>query len=249
MAVLKPQPLQIKLGDIPIEVTRKAIKNIYLRIHRPTGEVRISAPKRMSTAAIRRFALSKLEWIERHQATLRREEREIPVESFDHNSRYVWGKRHLLTVIEHQAPPSIELDASPVQGIPRMLLRVRPRTAEHKQRALVDGWYRQQMKTAVPPLLACWEPRLGVKVKRFYLRQMTSLWGSCNYRVQTIRLNTELAKQPPKYLEYIVVHELAHLLEPSHNARFYRLMDGYMPGWKAHRRELNRLPMCRQKWG
>jgi len=129
-----------------------------------------------------------------------------------------------------------------------MLLRVRPRTDAAKRRALVDEWYREQLKQAVPPLLARWQPRLGVRVERVFVQRMKTRWGSCNHKARTIRLNTELAKKPAACLEYIVVHELVHLLEPTHNARFVALMDRFMPRWQFHRQVLNRLPVRRETW-
>ena len=233
---------QIKLGDIVVEVVLKDIKNVHLSVHPPAGRVRISAPKRMSLATIRVFVISKLDWIKRQQAKIRQQDREPPREYVDRESHYVWGKRYLLTVSEHDRPPSIELKHS------RMLLRVRPGTDEHKRHALTEHWYRGQIKQAVVPLLAKWQPLMGVEVERFFVRRMKTMWGSCNYKAHTIRLNTELAKKPPECLEYVVVHELVHLLEPTHNARFVALMDRFMPKWEFHREMLNRLPVRRDDW-
>jgi predicted metal-dependent hydrolase len=196
----------------------------------------------MSVDTIRVFAISKLDWIKQQRAKLREQERETPRDYVDRESHYVWGKRYLLTVTERDEPPSIELMHS------RMLLRVRPRTDENKRQALVEAWYRGQLKEAVPPLLARWQPLLGVSVERFFVQRMKTRWGSCNHRARTIRLNTELAKKPPECLEYIVVHELVHLLEPTHNARFVALMDRFMPKWQFHRQVLNRLPVRQEKW-
>jgi predicted metal-dependent hydrolase len=148
----------------------------------------------------------------------------------------------LLTVTESDETPSIELKHS------RMLLSVRPRTDEEKREALVEAWYRKQLKEAVPPLLARWQPLLDVRVERFFVQRMKTKWGSCNHRARTIRLNTELAKKPAECLEYLVVHELVHLLEPTHNARFIALMDRFMPTWQFHRQVLNRLPVRQEKW-
>jgi len=234
--------LQIELGDITVDVVLKAIKNVRLSVHPPAGRVRISAPTRMSLATIRGFAMSKLDWIKRQQAKIREQEREPPRRYVDRESHYVWGKRHVLTVSERNEPPSIEL----TQG--RMLLRVRPGTGARTRHAVAEHWYRGQIKTAVGPLLAKWEPLMGVKVERFFVRRMKTMWGSCNYKTHTIRLNTELAKKPPQCLEYVVVHELVHLLEPTHNARFVALMDRFMPAWESHREVLNRLPIRRENW-
>ncbi len=232
----------IKLRDTAVDVALKDIKNVHLSVYPPTGRVRISAPKRMRIDTIRVFAISKLDWIKQQQKTLREQERETPREYVDRESHYVWGKRYLLAISECDEPPSIELRHS------RMLLRVRPRTDEDKRRALVEEWYREQMKEAVPPLLAQWQPLLGVRVDRFFVQRMKTKWGSCNHKARTIRLNTELAKKPAECLEYVVVHELVHLLEPTHNARFVALMDRFMPRWQFHRQVLNRLPVRREKW-
>jgi predicted metal-dependent hydrolase len=233
---------QVKLGDIEVDVVLKDIKNVHLSVHPPTGRVRIAAPKRMRIDTIRVFAISKLDWIKQQQTKLREQERETPRDYVDRESHYVWGKRYLLTVSERDEPPSIEAERS------RMLLRVRPRTDEDKRRALVEEWYREQLREAVPALLARWRPLLGVKVQRVFVQRMKTKWGSCNHKAGTIRLNTELAKKPVECLEYILLHELIHLVEPTHNARFVALIDRFMPNWQFHRQALNRLPVRREKW-
>jgi predicted metal-dependent hydrolase len=233
---------QIKLGNIAVDVVLKDIKNVHLSVYPPTGRVRISAPKRMRIDTIRVFAISKLDWIKQQQTKLRAQERETPRDYVDRESHYVWGKRYLLRLSESDEPPSIELKHS------RMLLRVRPRTDEDKRRALVEEWYREQLKDAVPPLLARWQPLLGVRAERFFVQRMKTKWGSCNHTARTIRLNTELAKKPAECLEYIVLHELVHLLEPTHNVRFVALMDRFMPKWELCRQSLNRLPVGHADW-
>ena len=233
---------QLRIGDITVDVVQKDIKNVYLSVHPPTGRVRISAPKRMKMETIRVFAVSKQGWIKRQQKKIREQERETPREFLENESHYVWGKRYLLTISEREEPPSIELKHS------RMHMRVRPGADAQKRQALVEAWYREQIKTAVPTLLTQWEPKLGVKVERVYVRRMKTKWGSCNYTARTIRFNTELAKKPPECLEYVVVHELIHMLEPSHNGRFVALMDRFIPQWKFYREELNRLPVSHADW-
>ena len=228
---------QLKLGDIAVDVVLKEIKNVHLSVYPPTGRVRISAPKRMNIDTIRVFAISKLDWIKKQQTRLREQERETPREYLDRESHTVWGKRYLLTVAECDAPPLIELTHD------QMLLRVRPKTDTHKRQNIVEAWYREQMKEAVPPLLARWQPLLGVRIERFFLQRMKTRWGSCNYKAHTIRCNTELAKKPAECLEYVVVHELVHLIEPTHNARFRALMDRFLPNWRFLRQALNRLPI------
>ncbi|MDP2471866.1 MAG: SprT family zinc-dependent metalloprotease [Candidatus Palauibacterales bacterium] len=238
---------QITLGDITVDVVRKNVKNINLTVHPPLGRVRISAPRRVSMKTIRAFAHSKLDWIQKHQDRMRQQVPAPPREPrrryVDEESHHVWGKPYLLSVWECDEPPSVRLNHRYLE------LQVRPRTNRDKRQAIVEKWYREQIRAAVPPLLARWEPRLGVRSKGFYVQQMKTRWGSCNPDARTIRLNTELATKPPERLEYIVVHELVHLLEPTHNARFVRLMDRHMPDWKFHRDALNLRPVRGEDWG
>jgi len=233
---------QLELGGITVDVVLKEIKNVHLSVHPPTGRVRIAAPERMSLDTIRVFAISKLGWIKQQQTKLQAQEREPRREYLDRESHYLWGRRYLLKVLEIDDIPSIEAKHS------RLLLRVRSGSGERKRQAVVDAWYRQQLKDAVSPLVAKWQRLMGVKVERFFVQRMKTKWGSCNHKARTIRLNTELAKKPPKCLEYIVVHELAHLLEPIHNARFTEYLDEFMPGWRVNRAALNRAPLADERW-
>lgn len=233
---------QIQLGDIAVDVVRKNIKNVYLSVMPPRGRVRISAPTRMSLETIRVFAISRLDWIKQEQQKLRAQERESAREYIDRESHFVWGKRYLLQVIEQDSTPTVELKHN------QMVLTVRPGTDEAKRQAIMEAWYRQQLREATPALIAHWERLMGVKVGRFFVRHMKTKWGSCNYRARTIRLNTELAKKPRECLEYVVVHELVHLLEPTHNARFVALMNQFMPKWQFFKEQLNRLPMSHEEW-
>ena len=233
---------QIELGDITVDVVLKDIKNIHLSVYPPTGRVRIAAPSRMDIDTIRVYAISKLDWIKRQQKSFQEQERESPREYLDRESHYVWGKRYLLKMIEVNEAPSVELEHN------WMILRIRPGSSDEKKQAIMAKWYREQIREAVPPLVAKWEPLIGVKVEQFFVQRMKTRWGSCNHAARNIRLNTELAKKPPRCLEYIVVHEMAHLLEPTHNARFVALMDQFMPNWRYYRDELNRLPVRHEKW-
>ena len=236
-------PTQVHLGDMAVDVVRKDIKNVHLSVHPPTGRVSIAAPTRMSLDTIRVFAISKLAWIRQQQQKLLEQQRETPREYLNRESHYVWGRRYLLKVIEANQPPSVELSHT------RMILRVRPAWNQEKMQELLAAWYREQLRTAMPPLIAKWEPLLGVKVDRIFVQRMKTKWGSCNPRDRNIRLNTDLAKKPPECLEYIVVHEMAHILEPTHNTRFIALMDHFMPKWQSCRQNLNRLPVRHENWG
>ncbi|MHB1516442.1 MAG: M48 family metallopeptidase [Acidiferrobacteraceae bacterium] len=233
---------QLQLGGIAVDVVFKEIKNIHLSVHPPTGRVRISAPARTSLDAIRVFAIAKLAWIKRQQEKLRAQERETPREYLDRESHDVWGKRYLLCVVQDKGAPSVKLKHR------HMMLTVRRGADQTTKEAVVAQWYREQVKSVVPELMSKWEPVLGVRVQRFFVQQMKTKWGSCNPRARTIRLNTELAKKPKECLEYIVVHEMIHLLEPTHNARFVALMDRFMPRWQFYRQRLNRLPVRHADW-
>ena len=233
---------QVQLGDLAVDVVRKDIKNVHLSVHPPTGRVTIAAPARLSLDTIRVFAIAKLGWIRQQQKKLLEQEREMPREYLNRESHYIWGRRYLLKIIEDELPPSVALSHG------RMILTVRPGCAPAKRQEIVDAWYRDLVRTSTPPLIAKWERLMSVKVKRFFMQRMKTKWGSCNPRARTIRLNTDLARKPRECLEYIVVHEMAHLLEPTHNVRFIALLDQFMPKWQSHRDALNRLPVRHESW-
>jgi predicted metal-dependent hydrolase len=233
---------QLKLGDIEVDVMLKDIKNVHLSVYPPTGRVRISAPKRMNLDTIRVFAVSKLGWIRHQQRKLREQERETLREYLDRESHYVWGKRYLLKVIEDVAAPRIQLNHG------KMILRVSSGTTQDVKQAIIAGWYRDQIRSALPDLIAKWEPLVKVKVERLFVQKMKTKWGSCNPRTRSIRVNTELAKKPRVCLEYIVVHEMVHLIERGHNDRFRAYLDRLLPQWHRHRDELNASPLAHERW-
>ena len=234
---------QIDLGGISVDVVRKDIKNVHLSVFPPTGRVRIAVPARMDLDTIRVFAVTKLGWIKSQQKKILAQERETPREYLDRESHHVWGRRYLLEIVEADAAPAVELKHR------KLVLQVRAGSDEAKRQQVLEAWYRAMLKSAVPALLAKWEPRMGVKVHRFFVQRMKTKWGGCNPQARSIRLNTELAKKPPECLEYIVVHEMAHLLEATHGERFRALMDQVMPAWEFHRVQLNRLPVRHERWG
>lgn len=238
----REQLRQIHLGDIAVDVIRKDIMNLHLSVHPPTGRVRISAPLRMDLATIRVFAIAKLGWIRNHQRKFSEQDREPPRDYIDRESHFVWGRRCLLRVEEADAAPSVELKHK------TLVMRVRQGTSRTKRQSALEDWYREKLKEALHPILAKWQPLVGVRVRKIFVQQMKTKWGSCSPSVGNIRLNTELAKKPPECLEYIVVHEMAHLIEPTHNRRFMALMERFMPKWEFHRTELNRLPVRHEDW-
>lgn len=233
---------RFQLGDMTVHVAFKDIKNVHLSVHPPAGRVSISAPHRMNLETLRIFAISKLDWIKRQQRKIRSQEREPQREYLERESHYVWGQRCLLSILEREEPPSVILKHN------KLHLTLRPGTAVAKRQELLEAWYREQIREAVPKLITKWQPLLGVELGRFFVQRMRTRWGSCNPAARTIRLNTDLAKKPRECLEYIVVHELLHLLEPTHNARFVSLMDRFMPRWQSYRDALNRLPVRHEEW-
>ncbi|WP_076790746.1 M48 family metallopeptidase [Chlorobium sp. KB01] len=234
--------VRVDIGDIPVDVVLKDIRNIHLSVYPPTGRVRISAPSHMNIDTIRVYAISRLGWIKKQQGKLRQQERETPREYLNRESHYLWGKRYLLKIIERDAPFAVAMQHSTI------LLYVRPETCHEKKEELIDEWYRKQLKLAVPELIALWEKRIGVQVSEFGVRKMKTKWGTCNPQAQRIWINLELAKKPKECLEYIVVHEMVHLLERHHNERFTALMDNFMPKWRSLRDDLNRLPVRHEEW-
>ncbi|CAN1534185.1 COG1451 Predicted metal-dependent hydrolase [Fimbriimonadaceae bacterium] len=233
---------QIVLGDIVADVILKDIKNVHLSVYPPNGHVRISAPERMSLDTIRAYTVSKLSWIRQQQTKLRAQERITPREYVDGESHYVWGKRYLLRVTETASSPRVVLRARHIE------LYVRAGTNAERRSEILEGWLRQELKSSAKVLIEKWEPKLSVQVSAFHVQRMKTKWGSCSSEKGFIRLNTELSKKPVECLEYIVVHEMVHLIERSHNARFVRLMDEFLPKWKFYRDELNRLPVRHEDW-
>jgi predicted metal-dependent hydrolase len=233
----------LTLGSITVDVVKKDIKNVHLSVYPPAGDVRISAPLRMNLETIRVFAVSKLGWIKEQRKKITGQERETPRNYSERESHYVWGKRYLLRVVEMDCPAEVLLQHN------RMVLRVRPTWSRERKQEFLDAWYRGQIRAAVPEMIKRWESVLGIKVERLFIRRMRTKWGSCSRASASIRLNTDLAKKPQECVEYIVLHEMAHLVEPTHNARFIALMDRLMPNWSHYREMLNRLPVRYENWG
>jgi len=234
--------LKIKLGNISIEVEKKNIKNIYLSIYPPLGKVKISAPQRMDLNTIRIFAISKLSWIKKQQEIFKNQAREAPREYLTRESHYFKGKRYLLKIVEREAKPKVILRHNEIE------LHLRANTTSKKRQQILDEWYRAELKKIVPKLLEKWEPKMGVKCHEFGIKKMRTRWGTCNIDAKRIWLNLELAKKPPQCLEYVVVHELVHLLERKHNNRFIAFMDEFMPQWRFYKEQLNILPFSHIDW-
>jgi predicted metal-dependent hydrolase len=227
----------IRLGDVSICVTRKDIKNVHLTVHPPDGRVTLAAPSATRLEVARAYAISKLAWIRAQQLALKAQAREMPRRFVERESHYLWGRRHLLRVIFHEGKPSVSVDHK------RIRLTVRPGSDEARRAAIMHEWHKSLLHEVVPPLVRKWEERLDVNVARYFLQRMKTKWGSCNHAAGHIRLNTELVKKPPDLLEYVIVHEMIHLREPTHNGRFVAILSKHWPQWREARQELNELPL------
>jgi predicted metal-dependent hydrolase len=232
----------IEIGEIQIQLKRKNIKNSHLSVHPPNGRVTLVVPDDTRLEVARAYAISKLGWIRNQQEKLVSQARETPRQFVRRESHYVWGCRYLLIIRYANAKPEVRLNNRHIE------LTLRPGASVERRAEVIHEWHKTLLHKLVRDLISKWEPVLGVKVNKYYLQRMKTRWGSCNHRSGNIRLNTELVKKPRKLVEYVVVHELLHLIEPTHNRRFLDLMDQHFPAWPEARVELNALPLSAEIW-
>lgn len=222
--------------ELPIELTRKRVKYLRIRVCPPDGRVKISAPHRMPLATIENFVREKQGWIDKQQVRIRARKPK-PLKTYaDGEVHYLWGKPYVLRIVETSAPCSVQLRSETME------LSIRPRSSKEKREAALDAWYRKQLKLKIPEFIQKYEPQMGVRVKEFNVKKMKTRWGSCNPRAQRIWLSLELAQKPLECLEYVVVHEMVHLLEASHNKRFWGLVEEFLPDWRKQKVFLNDSP-------
>lgn len=234
---------QITVSNITIDVVRKDIKNIHLAVYPPTGKVRIAVPLNVNDDAVRLFAVSKLGWIKRNQRKFENQERQTPRQYKNRESHYYQGKRYLLRVIETNGKQRIDLRTKTYID-----MHVRPNTPISKRHEIMNEWYREQLKNSISPIIEKWENKTGIKANEWAIKLMKTKWGSCNIEENRIWLNLELAKKPIQCLEYIIVHELVHIVERHHNERFLKLINEFMPNWRIYKAELNHLPVSHADW-
>ena len=232
----------IQLGEISITVTRKDIKNVHLTVHPPDGRVTLAAPTNTRLEVARAYAISKLIWIREQQRKLECQARETPRQFVERESHHVWGRRYLMTVDYQDVKPSVVLSNK------RITLVVRPGCSAEWRAVVMHEWHTSLLHEVVPPLIQRWERKLKVSVSGYFLQRMKTKWGSCNHAAGNIRLNTELAKKPKDLLEYVIVHEIAHLIEPTHSDRFIAILEEHYPSWREARAELNELPLAAEVW-
>ena len=235
---------QVIISDIKVDVVRKDIKNIHLAVYPPAGRVRIAVPEHVNEDSIHLLLVSKLVWIKRQQRKFEGQERITPREYKNRESHYFQGRRYLLRIHEEDSPPKVLL-----QNKTYIDMYVRPGTPLLKKHELMNEWYRATLKEEIPAFVNKWENKIGVRVNQWQVKQMKTKWGSCNTEKGRIWLNLELAKKPLQCLEYIIVHEMIHLLERHHNDKFLHHMNTYLPNWKQLKAELNKLPVSHADWG
>jgi len=235
---------QIKIDNLVVEVIRKEIKHLYFSVYPPNGRVRVSAPLRLGDEALRLAVISKLPWIRRQQMKLAGRARRSPLAYVSGESHYFQGQRYTLNVIYHGGPPKVVIHSNSTLD-----LLIQTGSDAGKRERVMMAWYRRQLKKAIPPLVAKWEVIIGEDVAEWGVKRMKTRWGSCNIKARRIWLNLELIKKPVPCLEYIIVHEMVHLLERLHNDRFTDYMDEFMPQWRRCQDELNKAPLADAKLG
>ncbi len=234
--------MKIEVGNIHIDVIQKDIKNIHLSILPPDGRVRISAPYHIKSDEIRMVAISKLLWIRKNRDKFKTQMRETPREFIDRESHYLWGKRYLLSVLETQKSPSVDVQHK------TLLLSVKSHFSREDKEQVLNTFYRNELRSLASSVIRKFEKIMHVKVKKVYIQRMKTRWGSCHFKQSSIRLNSELAKKPIELVEYVIAHEMTHLLIPNHGPQFISIMDRVIPAWKHLRDELNALPLRHENW-
>ena len=233
----------ISIAGIDVEIVRKDIKHLHLGVYPPDGRVRVSAPFRINDEAIRLAVIDKLSWVKRQREAFLEQERQSARECVSRESHYYFGHRYLLELVEGQGPARVK-----IQGKTRLALIVPPNSEVQRRDEVLTKWYRRELKAVLPPIIERWEGELGVKVAFWGVKRMKTKWGSCNPKSGRIWVNLELAKKPIQCLDYIVLHEMVHLIERKHGDEFRKLMDLFLPQWRLIRDELNCAPLAHETW-
>ncbi len=234
---------QITVGQFSVEVERKDIKNLRLGVYPPDGKLKVSAPLHVKDDVVRLLIVSKIPWIKTQQAKFTNQERQTEREYVSGETCYFQGRGYLLNVIYHDHTPKVALRHNT-----HIDLYVRHGSSLEKREQVLTAWYRQTLKEKLPELINKWQPVMGVTVRDWSVKRMKTKWGTCNINAGRIWLNLELIKKPEHCLEYVVVHEMVHLLERHHNARFIGYMDKFLPQWRSHKQELNQFILNHADW-
>lgn len=233
---------KMQIGTIELQLHRKPIKNLHISVLPPDGRVRVSAPEKMTDTAIRMAVISRIPWIKKQQSDFAKQPRQSDREMLDGESHYLWGRHHRLNIVERVGRHEVKL------GQGKINLYVNAGTSTENRASLLSQYYRAALKSRINEFLPSWQKEIGVAVNGWGVKKMKTKWGSCNTEAKRIWLNLELAKKPPECLEYILVHELIHLLERRHNERFKAYMDKHLPDWRERRNLLNKMPLAHNNW-
>ena len=234
---------ELEVSGIVVQVVRKAIKNLHLNVLPPDGRVRVSVPLHVTDDRVRAAIATRLAWIKKQQCEFANQPRQSKREMVTGETHYYMGTRFRLEVIERAGKHEVLQKSAH-----KLWLYVQPRTTLENRQKLLNEWYRHQLKERIPPLLNKWEEKIGVVANSWGVKKMKTKWGSCSIDARRIWLNLDLACKPPECLEYILVHELTHLLERNHNDRFKAYLDEFMPNWRLHRETLNQAPLANSDW-
>jgi predicted metal-dependent hydrolase len=233
---------QITVKGLSVQVVRKAIKNLHLGVYPPNGRVRVAVPLRVNDDAVRLALVGKLGWIKRQRVKFETQSRQSKREMVSGESHYFLGRRYRLSVVPHDGAPKVLTRKKLIE------LYVRRETNARQRERVLRRWYRQRLKEMIPPLVEKWQEILGVQLVEWGIKKMKTRWGTCNPDSRRVWLNLELAKKPSQCLEYILVHELTHLVERHHNDRFISLMNRHLPNWRQQRQVLNSEPLAHDTW-
>jgi predicted metal-dependent hydrolase len=233
----------LQLGSIEVLIVRKPVKNLHLSILPPAGRVRVTSPERMKDDAIRTLLATRLPWIKKQQRKFAGQERQTKRGYLSGESHYFFGKRHRLELLYKPEVPSVAL-----KGKNKIILQVRPKSSIVKRQEVLTKWYREQLYPVVEELMTKWQQEIGVKANSWSIKQMKTRWGTCNHKTARVLINLELAKKPIACIEYVVVHELLHIIEKKHDERFVALMNKYFPKWRSVKEELNRFILSHEEW-
>lgn len=234
----------LQIGSIEVLVLRKPIKNVHLSILPPDGKVRVSSPLRLKDDAIRSLVATRIPWIRKHKAKFEAQERQTPREYISGESHHVLGKAHRLEVVVcENGSPRVS-----IKGKGKIILEVRPNSTLARREEVFMDWYRSELRVILNELLERWQKRIGVALGSWGIKRMKTRWGTCNHKTGRILLNLELMKKPIACIEYVVVHELLHLIEKKHNERFVELMTKHLPKWRSSKEELNRFMLSHEEW-
>lgn len=227
----------ISVAELQVEVTKKKVKYIHLKVCPPYGEVKVSAPKHMSLDSVRAFVISKISWVRENQLKIRNRKRELPPEYVSNEIHFFDGKKYILNVKEYNGRSRIILKEDTID------MYIKRGTNKEKRRSLLENYYRKHLKEHIPYYIDKWEPVMNVRVNYFNVKRMKTRWGTCNTVKGGIWLSLELAKREKRLLEYVIVHEMVHLLERNHTPRFHRFIDQFLPHWRTLKEELRELPI------